>query len=201
MRAPVHQGGGSLAALGARAHADRTARAGPGRFRRQRECDATDLAGAPRPPARLQLGRLAVDRLTFSGALDAIEGMVERRRGGVVFTPNVDHVVIAERDAEFREAYAHADLCLADGMPIVWCSRLLGAPLPEKISGSDLVLPLMSRAAARSWTVFLLGAGPGVADCAAERLRRERGTAVVGTAAPRVSGGARDPDHEGDAAV
>ena len=153
------------------------------------------------PRGRLRLGHVAVDHLSFAGALDAIEEFVDRRQGGLVFTPNVDHVVIAERDPQFRAAYAAADLSLADGMPIVWASRLLGAPLPEKISGSDLVLPLMSRASSRGWRVFLLGAGPRVADIAAERLRAERGVLVVGTAAPviRVEPGEADP--EGDAAA
>ncbi len=119
----------------------------------------------------------------------------------MVLTPNVDHVVVAERSEEFRDAYAAADLSLADGMPIVWSSRLLGAPLPEKVSGSDLVLPLMDRAAARGWSVFLLGAGPGIANAAAERLRRERRVHVVGTAAPYVRVGPGEPDPDGDAAV
>jgi len=153
------------------------------------------------PVGRLHLGRLVIDRLTSAGALEAIERLVERQRGGTVVTPNVDHVVIAERNEEFRAAYASADLSLADGMPIVWSSRLLGAPLPEKISGSDLVLPLMDRAAARSWRVFLLGAGPGVAQAASERLRRERGVDVVGVAAPLVRVGQGESDPEGDAAV
>jgi N-acetylglucosaminyldiphosphoundecaprenol N-acetyl-beta-D-mannosaminyltransferase len=152
------------------------------------------------PASRLNLGGLAIDRLTFAGALDAIETLVKSARGGMVLTPNVDHVVIAERSEEFRAAYAEADLSLADGMPIVWSSRVLGAPLPEKISGSDLVPPLMERAAARGWRVFLLGAGPGVADAAAQRLHG-RGVDVVGTAAPLVRVGSGEPDPEGDAAV
>jgi len=151
--------------------------------------------------ARPWIGRLRIDPVTLAGALDTIEALVANGRGGLVVTPNVDHVVIAERDARFRAAYAAADLSLADGQPIVWASRLLGAPLPEKVSGSDLVLPLMDRAAARRWRVFLLGAGPGVADAAAERLRGKRGVDVVGTAAPYVRVGPGDPDPEGDAAV
>ncbi len=155
----------------------------------------------PGRDARLRLGHLVIDPVTFAGALDAIEALVERGRGGFVVTPNVDHVVIAERSEPFRAAYASAALSLADGQPIVWASRLLGAPLPEKVSGSDLVLPLMERAASRHWRVFLLGAAPGVAAAAAERLRRERGVDVVGTCAPRVRIGPGDPDPEGDAAV
>jgi len=150
---------------------------------------------------RLRLGELAIDRLSFPGAIDAIDALVERRLGGMVVTPNVDHVVIAERNEPFRAAYAASDLCLADGMPVVWASRLLGAPLPEKISGSDLVIPLMARAASRGWRVFLLGGAHGVADAAAERLGRDLGVNVVGTAAPLVRVGPGEADPEGEAAV
>lgn len=153
---------------------------------------------APARP-RLSLGRLEIDPVTLEGAVDRVEALVNARAGGIVFTPNVDHVVLAERNDAFRAAYADVDLSLADGMPIVWASRLMGEPLPEKVSGSDLVLPLLDRAAARGWRVFLLGAGPGVAEEAAARLRAERGVNVVGTAAPFVK--LVGPDPEGDAAV
>lgn len=153
---------------------------------------------APASP-RLSLGHLEIDPVTLEGAVDRVEALVNARAGGIVFTPNVDHVMLAERNDAFRAAYADADLSLADGMPIVWASRLMGEPLPEKVSGSDLVLPLLDRAAARGWRVFLLGAGPGVAEEAAARLRAERGVNVVGTAAPFVK--VVGPDPEGDAAV
>ena len=152
-------------------------------------------------PDRCIVGKLPIDALTFSGALDAIEALVARGRGGMVVTPNVDHVVIADRCEDFRRVYAQADLSLADGMPIVWASRLLGTPLPDKVSGSDLVFPLMKRAASRGWRVFLLGAGPGVADLAARRLEDEVGVLVVGTCAPFVRVGPGESDPEGEAAV
>jgi N-acetylglucosaminyldiphosphoundecaprenol N-acetyl-beta-D-mannosaminyltransferase len=161
----------------------------------------TRAASDPSPAPRLRLGPVEIDPVTLEQAIDAIERLVARGRGGFVVTPNVDHVVIAERRADFREAYAAASLSLADGQPIVWASRLLGAPLPGKVSGSDLVLPLMVRAARLGWRVFLLGAAPGVAEIAAERLGRDRGVEVVGTAAPFVKVGPGEPDPEGDAAA
>jgi N-acetylglucosaminyldiphosphoundecaprenol N-acetyl-beta-D-mannosaminyltransferase len=136
---------------------------------------------------RLRIGRLHVDRVTLAEAVDRVEGLILAGQGGVVVTPNVDHVVLAERHQAFCEAYAAADLSLADGKPIVWASRLLGKPVPEKVSGSDLVLPLLHRAATRGWRVYLLGGAPGVAEAAAELLTRERGVAIAGTAAPRLA--------------
>ena len=135
---------------------------------------------------RVRVGNLEVDSLTLGEAVDAVEGLVAR--GGAVFTPNVDHVVLAEDDARFRDCYARASLSLADGMPILWAARLLGRPLPEKVSGSDLVPALMERAARRGFRVYLLGAGPGVAEKAASKLCA-RGVHVCGFDAPVL----RDP--------
>ena len=137
---------------------------------------------------RVRLGHLEVDRLTFEQALDAIEELVEGGRGGSVFTPNVDHVVLAEDDHAFRQSYRNASLRLADGMPLLWASRLFGERVPEKVSGSDLILPLMKRAAQRGWRVFLLGAAPGVGERAAQVLRTQLGVHVVGVAAPMLTG-------------
>jgi len=144
------------------------------------------MTGLPASP-RAWLGGIPVDGVTRQEALELLEGLVARGRGGVVFTPNVDHVVLAQDDERFREAYAAADLSLVDGMPVLWGCRVLGWGVPEKISGSDLVRPLASLAAARGWRVFLLGAREGVAERAADILRAENpALQIVATASPRV---------------
>ncbi len=150
-----------------------------------------DPPGAPPAPlharGRVRFGAIWVDALTAGEALGAVERLVERGAGGAVFTPNVDHVVLAERDPDLRAAYARADLSLCDGQPLRWLSGWLGLRLPEKISGSDLFLPLMSLAARRGFRVFLLGGDPGVAEEAGARLTGELGVRVVGTACPRIA--------------
>jgi N-acetylglucosaminyldiphosphoundecaprenol N-acetyl-beta-D-mannosaminyltransferase len=146
---------------------------------------------------RLKLGEVPIDVLTFNGALDAIEGLIQAGRGGYVVTPNIDHVVLADDNTAFRDSYTNASLSLVDGQPLVWASRMLGMQLPEKISGADIILPLMERAADRKWRVYLMGAGEGVAEKAADELRRRYGTNVVGCDSPRVS---VDPDAKENAA-
>lgn len=102
----------------------------------------------------------------------------------IVVTPNVDHVVMLRESARLRDVYAHADLILADGWPVVAASRLLGQPLPERVAGSDLV-PSLFELASTPLRVFLLGAMPGVADRAKERIeRRWTNIHVVGTLSP-----------------
>jgi N-acetylglucosaminyldiphosphoundecaprenol N-acetyl-beta-D-mannosaminyltransferase len=150
---------------------------------RDRELAGTEArSGTP----RVRIGTLEVDRLSFSEAIDRIEALVLAGRGGAVFTPNVDHVVNAERLTEFRNAYAHCDVSLADGQPLVWLARLLGSPLPERIAGSDLVLPLMRRAADRGWRVYLLGGRPGVAVTAARILERDYQVQIAGIDSPEL---------------
>jgi N-acetylglucosaminyldiphosphoundecaprenol N-acetyl-beta-D-mannosaminyltransferase len=144
---------------------------------------------------KVRFGELWIDAVSFAGALDAIAAMVARRQGGTVFTANVDHVVLAERNPAFREAYSRTELSLCDGQPLRWASRLVGLRVPEKISGSDLFLPLMRLAAKRSMRVYLLGGAAGVAEEAARRLRAEERTNVVGHAAPRI-GLAPLPDED-----
>lgn len=105
-----------------------------------------------------------------------------------VVTPNVDHVVMFQSRADLRDTYADASLVVADGFPVVLASKLLRRPLPERVAGSDLV-PAVFEAASKSGEpplrVFLLGAGPGVAERAADRIhRRWSGVRVVGTYSP-----------------
>jgi N-acetylglucosaminyldiphosphoundecaprenol N-acetyl-beta-D-mannosaminyltransferase len=143
--------------------------------------------------ARFRVGRVWADVVDLQGAIERIEALVSAGAGGAVFTPNVDHVVNAERLPALAEAYARADLCLADGMPLVWASRVLGPALPERVAGSDLAGPLLTRAAVRGWPVFLLGGRPGAAEKAAEALRRS-GVQLVGAEGPPVfEDGSVDP--------
>jgi N-acetylglucosaminyldiphosphoundecaprenol N-acetyl-beta-D-mannosaminyltransferase len=142
---------------------------------------------------RLRIGPVWVDVLTFGGALRAIEALVERREGGAVFTPNVDHVVKASRNEPFRRAYDRVSLSLADGMPLIWASRILGCPLPERVAGSDLLQPLLQLAARKRWRVYLLGGAPGVAEQSARLLTEEMGIIVAGWDDCRISSDGSDP--------
>jgi N-acetylglucosaminyldiphosphoundecaprenol N-acetyl-beta-D-mannosaminyltransferase len=64
-------------------------------------------------------------------------------------------------------------LVVADGMPLIWASRLRGTPLPERVAGSNLIWSLTARAAERGASIFLLGGNPGAAEACAERMRAE----------------------------
>ncbi len=142
-------------------------------------------ASSRKAPPRIFLGHLPVDVVTQRDALDVVEQLVNDG-GGSVFTPNVDHIVLAEDNERFREVYSRANLAIADGMPLVWASRLLSEPLPERVAGSDFVPALLERAAERGWRVYLLGGAPGVAALARDKLLAQHPTLqIVGVEAPR----------------
>ena len=121
----------------------------------------------------------------FDEAVDQLLRLARGNRSAYAVTANVDHVVRFHRCPEVRPLYHGADLVVADGMPLVWASRLLGDPLPERVAGSDLFPALCARAAEAGLSVFLLGGAPGTAQRSAEVLQaRNPRLRVVGTYCP-----------------
>jgi N-acetylglucosaminyldiphosphoundecaprenol N-acetyl-beta-D-mannosaminyltransferase len=117
------------------------------------------------------------DRIDMAGALAHIEALLAQHaeRGGPVhqiITVNPEFVWTARKDAAFRETINQAALVVADGMGIIWASRILKNPFPERVAGSDLLPLLAERCAERGHRLFLLGAAPGVAEEAAQALVR-----------------------------
>ncbi len=100
----------------------------------------------------------AVDNLNMAETLDVVEGFIRSGKPHQHVVVNVDKIVKANRDPALRQIINDCDLINADGMPVVWASRLLGKPLKERVTGVDLFEALMARAAEKGWRVFLLGA-------------------------------------------
>jgi N-acetylglucosaminyldiphosphoundecaprenol N-acetyl-beta-D-mannosaminyltransferase len=127
------------------------------------------------------------------GAVDAIERMVDERGPTcLVATVNPEFIMRARVDDQFRTVLESAALCVADGIGVVWAMRRQGCPQYERVTGSDLV-PLLARTcAARGWRPFLLGAQPGVAGEAAERLQ----ALVPGLRIAGVHAGSPHPDDD-----
>ena len=108
-------------------------------------------------------------------AVREILTLVADQRRQFVLPVNVDVLVKfreAPSDVEFQSACRAAQVVLADGMPIVWASRLLRRPLPGRVAGVDLLGALCVEMARTGRTGFFLGAGPGIAARAAEAISR-----------------------------
>lgn len=115
-----------------------------------------------------------VDNMTMDEALARCDEFIAAGRATgrthQIATVNADFVVNSLHDPELRRILQEADMATADGMPLVWASRLLGGPLPGRVTGADLVPALAERAAERGYSIYFLGAAPGVAARAAEIL-------------------------------
>ena len=80
-----------------------------------------------------------VDVLDTPAVLDRLEQFIQEKRFHQVATANVDFVINAMSDAELRHILRDCDLVTPDGMPLVWASKKLGQPLPERVTGADIV--------------------------------------------------------------
>lgn len=119
----------------------------------------------------VRVGAVALDALTEAGVVDVVREGWRDRRGGHIVTANVDITRLVARDPEAARLVAGATLVVADGMPLVWASRLRGDALPERVAGASLVLSLCEAAAADGCSVFLLGGDPGIPEGAARALQ------------------------------
>jgi N-acetylglucosaminyldiphosphoundecaprenol N-acetyl-beta-D-mannosaminyltransferase len=120
--------------------------------------------------------------------LDFMFGAMRERRGGWLITANLDFLRRYVKTPEVRRLYASADMLVADGMPLVWASQVLGTPLPERVAGSALIYRFAERAAREGRSVYLLGGDEGAGEGAKAVLcERFPGLRVCGHSSPRVS--------------
>jgi N-acetylglucosaminyldiphosphoundecaprenol N-acetyl-beta-D-mannosaminyltransferase len=122
---------------------------------------------------------------TFAQTVDYIDRLIQSGGSHYAITANLHYAMLTDRDRELAKVNSGAAFIVADGMPLVWASRLKRRRLPERVTGADLVPALCARAAERGYRVFLLGAAPGVGNEAANRLRsRYPGLQIVGVESP-----------------
>ena len=134
---------------------------------------------------RMRFMNTYVDNVTEEEAIRHIEECVKNRAIGFVVTPNVDQIVMMEKNLYFREICDNAELSVVDGHPLLWIAKWYKKPIKEKICGSDLMPHLCKIAAEKGYKVFLLGAAEGIAAKAADILREQNpGLNIVGTYSP-----------------
>ncbi|HEX7096133.1 MAG TPA: WecB/TagA/CpsF family glycosyltransferase [Acidimicrobiales bacterium] len=122
---------------------------------------------------------------TTAQTVDALEDLVRRRSPTYIVTANLNYAMLCEREHDLHEVNKRAAFVVADGFPLVWWSRLIGRKLPERVAGSDLIYLVGERAAACGFSIYLLGAAPGVADAVAAKLQAlYPGLRVLGTESP-----------------
>jgi len=133
----------------------------------------------------MRVGRLWFDALTENGVVEIVREAWAAGYGGSIVPVNIDVARAAAREAALAKLITNASLALADGMPLVWASRIKGHVLPERVTGSSLVFSLSAAAAAEGKSVFILGGAEGTPEKAAEALvARSHGLCIAGTDSP-----------------
>lgn len=128
-----------------------------------------------------------IDNVTIDETIEHIEYCIENRIQGQIITPNVDQIVRMEWDNQFRKICESCELLLVDGHPLLWIAKLYKRPFKQKICGSDLVPLLCEVAAQKGYSVYFLGAAPGVAQKAALKMKQKYlGLNVAGTYSPPI---------------
>lgn len=131
---------------------------------------------------RVEVLGVGFDNITMDQAVAEGVRLMNTEGAHYVVTPNPEIVETCREDAEAMDAVRNADLVIADGIGVVYGSRILGTPLKERVPGIELAQNLMGKMAETGNTLFLLGSKPGVAEEAARRLcETYKGLKIVGT--------------------
>lgn len=107
---------------------------------------------------------LSIAAVTLDDALRLADDAITSRRRLLFGAVNAAKIVKLKADEVLRRSLLEADVLLADGQSVVWASRLLGRPLPERVAGIDLFESLLAQGAARGQSVYLFGAKPEVLE-------------------------------------
>ncbi len=144
---------------------------------------------------RVEILGVEIDNCSKAEALGRIREMLHSGAPHQIVTPAVEQIILTRRDEEFRRVVEHADLVVPDGMPVVFASRWMRAPLKERITGVDLAPDLCRLTVEEGGSVFLLGGEEGVADETAKALQQQvPGLNIAGTYFPPF-GFENDPDE------
>jgi N-acetylglucosaminyldiphosphoundecaprenol N-acetyl-beta-D-mannosaminyltransferase len=135
--------------------------------------DATTRATATEATDRAVVLGCEIDRLDMAATVGRCEEIVRGGRFAQQVSVNAAKLVAMREDPELRAAVESCELINADGQAVVWASRLLGDPLPERVAGIDLMHELIALAARRGYGIFVLGAKREVLETAVERLRAQ----------------------------
>lgn len=123
-----------------------------------------------------------IDSVTMDEAVAQITTFVEEKGPHLVVTANPEMVMGARSDQLLEEILQRAQLVVADGVGVVWASRMLGKGVPQRVPGIELMESVLAQAAELGWRVFLLGGEEGVADKASDAMREAfPGLNIVGT--------------------
>jgi N-acetylglucosaminyldiphosphoundecaprenol N-acetyl-beta-D-mannosaminyltransferase len=123
-------------------------------------------------PRTVDLFGVPIGALTMREVLDRVDEAIAARRPIQIGVVNAAKLVNMKRSAALREDVLSSDLVLADGTAVVWASRILGRPLPERVAGIDLMMGMLARGDQRGYRVYYLGARSDVVQAVVDHTGR-----------------------------
>lgn len=141
-----------------------------------------DMLRSVAPFRRVRILDIPVDCINHAETMAILQGFLEGQSPNLIATADASGIMIAQSDPDFRNILESASLITPDSIGVIWAGKRLGHPFEGRVSGVELVDALCALSAEHGHRIFLLGAAPGVADMAAERLKlRHPGCNIVGT--------------------
>ena len=107
---------------------------------------------------RINLFGLRIDALTMKETLSIIENAIDNRKPIHHVVVNAAKIINAQKNKDLRESIIHCDIINADGQAVVWASKILKQPLPERVAGIDLMEELVKLSAKKNYSIYFLGA-------------------------------------------
>jgi N-acetylglucosaminyldiphosphoundecaprenol N-acetyl-beta-D-mannosaminyltransferase len=148
-------------------------------------CTVLEVSTLIDKPTRVNVLGVGISAINLPLAVEFIEQALRNRRKGYICVADAHSVVQCRRSSELRAICNRSFMTTPDGMPVVWMSRLLGAPQVARVYGPDLMLEVLKVSASRGYRHFLYGGVNGTAEALRERLvARFPGLQVTGTYEP-----------------
>lgn len=120
---------------------------------------------------------LPFDVLTLAGTVERLRTATSRRQACWLSTPNLNFLIAAHQDPQFRRSVLLSELSVADGMPVIWLARVLGLPLHERVAGSDVFEALHHGGGTEPMKSYFFGGPDGAAEAACQQVNA-RGSAM-----------------------
>ena len=111
-----------------------------------------------------------IDKVTVEGAADRICEMLKTSRNHAVYTPNSEIIYLAYKDTDFCDLLNSADMLTADGIGVVYASKILKNPVPERAGGFDIACRVIEKIAETGYRLYLFGGKPGFRRCQGKRI-------------------------------
>lgn len=122
---------------------------------------------------KINLLGMDIHALHMNEVLCICEEQISKRGSLLLGVVNVAKIVKCRNNRELRKSLEQSDIVLADGLPIVWLSKIIGKPLPERVAGIDIMSQLLKRSSEKNYRVYFLGAAQQVIEKVIETVRKE----------------------------